>query len=53
MPKYIVEVKFTQERTKEITVYADDEDAAAEKAENIVLGWDDVIDADALNVDDA
>lgn len=52
MPKFLVEVQFTQRRTKEIAVYAKDDNEAAEKAENIVLNWDDVIEAEAINVDE-
>jgi hypothetical protein len=52
MPKYIVTVEFTQTRTKEINVYAPSEMEAEEKAEGIVLGWDDVIDANAVNTEE-
>lgn len=50
MAKYTVTVEFTQKRTKEINVYARSDEEAQEKAENIVLGWDDVTDAEAVDV---
>lgn len=51
--KWIVQVEITSRRTKEITVYAKDEDEACEKAENLVLEWDGVDDADAIGADPA
>lgn len=50
MPRFTVEVKFQQERTKEVTVYARDEAEAEEKACDRVMEWNDVIDAEAMNV---
>lgn len=50
MPKFTVEVEFTSTRTKEINVYARDEQEAEEKAVEIVNGWDGVNDAQAINV---
>lgn len=52
MPRFIVQVEFTQKRTREITVWAEDERAACDKAEDIVLGWDDVTDAEAIGADE-
>jgi hypothetical protein len=52
MPKFIVEVNYSQRRTKEITVYARDENEACEKAETIVANWDDVVDVEAVGADE-
>lgn len=52
MPRYRVQVSFTQTKEKEITVYAKDEDEAAEKACAIVEAWDGVDEADAMSVDE-
>lgn len=51
MPRYTVTVRFEQE--KEITVYARDEQAAEEKACEIVEGWNNVISAEAVDCEDA
>lgn len=51
--KYIVTVEITSKREKEITVYARDEAEAEEKAVDIVLGWDGVDDAEAVDVEEA
>ena len=48
MPRYTVTVRY--EQTKEIHVYARDEQEAEEKAVDIVLGWDGVIDATTEDV---
>lgn len=45
MPRYSVTVRYEQER--EITVWARDEDAACEKAVEIVQKWNGVLSADA------
>ena len=45
MPRYAVDVRY--EQTKEIKVWARDEDAAIEKACEIVEGWNSVLNADA------
>lgn len=49
MPRYEVEVRFTQTVTRTLAVYAPDEEAAEEKVAEIVQGWpdvDDVLDTD-------
>ena len=48
--KWLVTVSFTQRREKELTIYAQDEESASEKAAAIVMKWDDVIDAEAVDV---
>ncbi len=48
MPRYIVTVRYEQAR--EIRVYAKDEQEAEDKACEIVMGWNDVITADAEDV---
>jgi len=45
MPRWSVTVRYEQE--KEITVYARDENAAIEKAVEIVEGWNGVLSAEA------
>lgn len=45
MPKYIVAVRYYFE--KDITVWAKDEAAAKDKAEEIVGNWNGVLDAEA------
>lgn len=50
MPRYSVMVRFEQD--KEITVYARDEQAAEEKACEIVEGWNNVISAEAREVEE-
>ncbi len=50
MPRYAVEVSFTQTKTKTINVWAKDEAAAEEKACEIVEKWDGVDSAEALDV---
>lgn len=50
MQKYSVTVRYEQE--KEITVYARDEQAAEEKAVEIVGGWNNVLSADAESVEE-
>lgn len=47
MAKYIVTVRYEQERA--ITVYARDEQAAEEKACEIVEGWNGVLSAEATD----
>ena len=51
MPKYIVTVRYEQE--KEITVYARDEQAAEEKACEIVEGWNNVLSAESVDCEEA
>jgi hypothetical protein len=50
MPKYRVRVRFEQD--KDITVYARDEAAAMEKAEDIVSGWNNVINSEAQDAEE-
>lgn len=49
--QYSVTVTYTQE--KEITVWAEDEDAACEKACEIVEGWNGVLSAEADGAEEA
>jgi tetrahydromethanopterin S-methyltransferase subunit B len=48
MPKFKVEVIFQQK--KELEIYANDEEAAEDKATEIVQGWPNVIDVDQTTV---
>lgn len=50
MPRYIVTVEYTQE--KDITVWAPDEAAAEDKACEIVEGWNGVMSAEAVRVEE-
>ncbi len=50
--KYVVQVEITSRRTKEITVYAASADEACQKAEEIVMKWDGVDDAEAIGADE-
>lgn len=50
--KYLVTVEYTTKRTKELTIYAPSESEAEEKACDIVLGWNDVDDAEAISVEE-
>lgn len=50
MPRFIVTVRY--EQTKEISVYARDEQAAQEKAVEIVEGWNNVKSAEAESVEE-
>ena len=52
MPKYAVKIKITSVRENPITVFADDEAEAEEKAVDIVLAWPNVDDAEAVEVDE-
>lgn len=52
MPKYNVTVKATQVLKKPISVYADDEAEAEEKAVDIVLKWDGMEDAEAVECEE-
>lgn len=49
MPRYTVTVRY--EMAREVTVYAGDEQAAEERAVEIVEGWKDVLSAEAVDVD--
>lgn len=49
MPRFIVRVRYEQD--KEITVYARDEQAAEEKAVDIVEGWNNVLTAEARDIE--
>lgn len=50
MPRYTVTVSFTQ--SKDISVYARDEQTAEEKAVEIVEGWNNVTSAEADHVEE-
>lgn len=50
MPRFIVQVKYTMQRP--ISVYASDEGEAEEKACDVVLGWNGVVDAEATDVEE-
>ena len=50
MPRYRVSVRF--EQTKDLEIYARDEQAAEEKAVEIVEGWNSVISAEAEDVEE-
>lgn len=50
--KFLVEVEITSRRTKELTIFAADENAAMEKAEDIVSQWDGVDEAEAISAEE-
>lgn len=50
--KYIVTVEYTIKRQKELTIYARNESEAEDKACGIVLGWNDVDDAEVVSVEE-
>jgi len=50
MPRYSVDVEMT--KTVQIKVWARDEDAACEKAQEIVEGWDGVNSAEAVDAEE-
>lgn len=50
MPRYRVTVRF--EQTKELEVYAHDEQAAEERAAEIVSGWNNVTSAEAEDAEE-
>lgn len=50
--KYEVTLNVTRVLQKPITVYADDEAEAMEKATDIVLGWDGIVDAEATEAEE-
>lgn len=52
MPRYEVTMKITKTLSKPIAVYARDEAEAEEKACDIVLGWDDVDDAEMVDIEE-
>ena len=52
MPKFIVDVLYHKAYNKNISVFAKDEQEAQEKAVDIVSGWDQVVDAEAANVEE-
>lgn len=52
MPKYEVTMNITRKLDKPISVYADDEAEAEEKAVDIVNGWDNVDDCEAVEVEE-
>lgn len=49
MPRYEVTMKVTKMLNKPIVVYASDEAEVEEKACDIVLGWEDVVDCEAVD----
>lgn len=50
MPRYRVQVQYTQ--TRDIGVWAKDENAAMDKAAEIVEGWDKVDSAEAIEAEE-
>lgn len=50
MPRFLVTVRYSQE--KEIGVWAKDQEAAMEKAEEIVGNWNGVLDAEAQDCEE-
>ena len=50
MPRYRVTVEYTQRR--DIGVWARDEEAAMEKAAEIVEGWDNVMSAEGIEAEE-
>lgn len=52
MPRYEVTMKVTKTFGKPIAVYARDEAEAEEKAVDIVLGWDDIDDAEMVDIEE-
>lgn len=50
MAKFIVKMHITN--TKDINVYASDEDEAKEKAEKLVSGWDNVVECEAIDAEE-
>lgn len=50
MPRYSVDVEMT--KTVQIKVWARDEETACEKAQEIVEGWDGVINAEASDAEE-
>lgn len=50
MPRYRVTVRYQQ--TKDLEIYARDEQAAEEKAVEIVEGWNNVASAEAEDVEE-
>ena len=50
MAEYRVEVEFTVRR--EIDVYAHDRQEAMEKAAELALGWNNVVNADAIDAEE-
>lgn len=49
MPRYTVTVRY--EMAREVTVYAGDEQAAEEMAVEIVEGWNNVLSAEATDIE--
>lgn len=52
MPKYEVYLNVTRALKKPLTIYADDEDEASEKAVDIATGWDDVKEAEVTEIEE-
>jgi hypothetical protein len=53
MPRYEVQVQFTEQKTKPIRVWARDEHEAEEKAVSIVEDWENVIEAEAMDIEES
>ena len=52
MAKFTVNVLYHLAFDKDISVYAKDEEEAEEKAVEIVEGWNNVVDAEAIEVNE-
>lgn len=52
MPEYEVKIRVTRNISTPIIVYAADEAGAEEKAVDIVLKWDGIEDAEAVEVEE-
>lgn len=50
MPKYLVTVRYVQER--KVTVHAPNDAVAEDRAEEIVSGWNHVVEAEAVQVEE-
>lgn len=50
MAKFIINAVYHKAFSKELTVYAKNEEEAREKAEEIIGKWDDVVDIDVTDV---
>lgn len=52
MPEYEITMSVTRKLSTPILVYASDESEAEEKAVDIVLAWDGIEDAEAVEVEE-
>lgn len=50
MAKFTIDAEYTKKYTKTLTIYADSEGEAQEKAEEIISNWDNVEDIDVSNI---